>query len=168
MRRLAKIAGIIAGVLAVLIVALQIVLNSRFVRNAIDKAAAENINGSLRYSRIHFSLIKAFPRLRVDVDSLSITYPHELFAQYDGVGAPSPLLAEGRGAVEDTLVSLDRFSAAVNLWRLFAAKVRVHHIDIDHPLVYYHAYDSTATNLDIFGDPRSESGMTEAPRCSTP
>ncbi|MBO4595486.1 MAG: hypothetical protein J5632_02605 [Bacteroidales bacterium] len=168
MRRLAKIAGIIAGVLAVLIVALQIVLNSRFVRNAIDKAAAENINGSLRYSRIHFSLIKAFPRLRVDVDSLSITYPHELFAQYDGVGAPSPLLAEGRGAVEDTLVSLDRFSAAVNLWRLFAAKVRVHHIEVDHPLVYYHAFDSTATNLDIFGDPRSQSGVTEAPTGNLP
>ena len=157
MRRLAKIAGIIAGVIAVLIVALQIVLNSKFVRNTIDKAAAESINGSLRYSRLHFSLIKAFPRLRVDIDSLSITYPHELFAEFDGQGAPSPLLDEGRGAVEDTLVSLDRFSAAINIWRLFAAKVRVHHIDIDHPLVYYHSYDSLHANTGIFGSALNDS-----------
>ena len=164
MRRLARVAGIVAGVIAVIIVVLQIVLNSSMVRNAIDKAAAESINGSLRYSSLHFSLIKAFPRLRVDIDSLSITYPHELFAEYDGQGAPSPLLAEGRGAVEDTLVSLDRFSAAINIWRLFAAKVRVHHLDIDHPLVYYHAYDSTATNLDIFGKGEEAQEEEKAPK----
>ncbi|MBO4427911.1 MAG: hypothetical protein J5771_05480 [Bacteroidales bacterium] len=164
MRRLARVAGIVAGVIAVIIVVLQIVLNSSMVRNAIDKAAAESINGSLRYSSLHFSLIKAFPRLRVDIDSLSITYPHELFAEYDGQGAPSPLLAEGRGAVEDTLVSLDRFSAAINIWRLFAAKVRVHHLDIDHPLVYYHAYDSTATNFDIFGKGEEAQEEEKAPK----
>ena len=157
MRKLARIAGIVAGVIAVIIVALQIVLNARFVRNIIDKAAAENINGQLRYSRLHFSLIKAFPRLKVEIDSLSITYPHELFSQYDGAGAPSPLLSEGRGAAEDTLVSLDHFSAAVNLWRLLGAKVRVHHIALDHPLVYYHSYDSLHANTGIFGTPLPDS-----------
>lgn len=151
MRRLIRICGIVAAVLATIIIVLQIVLNSRMVGRFIDKTAAESINGQLRYSRIHFSLIKAFPKLRVEIDTLSITYPHELFADYDAAGAPSPLLAEGRGEIEDTLVALDRFSAAVNIWRLFGGKIRLHHLTLDHPQVYYHAYDSLATNLDILG-----------------
>ena len=145
--RLAKILGIIAGVLAVIIIALHLVLNSNWMRTKIDDIAASQIvDGQLRYSRIHF---KTFPYIGAEIDSLSVTYPHELFAKYDRLGARGPLLAEGRGAVEDTLVAADRLSASVNLWRILGGRLRVKQLHLDHPRVFYHAYSEGHSNLDI-------------------
>ena len=145
--RLAKILGIIAGILAVIIIALHLVLNSGWMRKKIDKIAESALaDGELRYSRLHF---KTFPYLVAEIDSLSLTYPHGLFARYDGLGVRGPLLAEGRGAVEDTLVAADRLYASVNLWKIFGGRIRVTRLHLDHPRVYYHAYDGVHSNLDI-------------------
>ncbi|MCR4571568.1 MAG: hypothetical protein K5652_05155 [Bacteroidales bacterium] len=145
--RLAKILVIIAGILAVIIIALHLVLNSGWMRKKIDKIAESALaDGELRYSRLHF---KTFPYLVAEIDSLSLTYPHGLFARYDGLGVRGPLLAEGRGAVEDTLVAADRLYASVNLWKIFGGRIRVSRLHLDHPRVYYHAYDGVHSNLDI-------------------
>ena len=142
--RLAKILGIIAGVLAVIIIALHLVLNSNWMRTKIDDIAASQIvDGQLRYSRIHF---KTFPYIGAEIDSLSVTYPHELFAKYDRLGARGPLLAEGRGAVEDTLVAADRLSASVNLWRILGGRLRVKQLHLDHPRVFYCSFTFGASS----------------------
>ncbi|MCR5561591.1 MAG: hypothetical protein K6F58_07245, partial [Bacteroidales bacterium] len=94
-KRLLWILAILAGVILLVMTALQIVLNSRKVRQIVDDAAAESVDGTLAYSRIHFDVFRSFPRLRVTVDSLSLTYPHERWAAYDSLGPSSPMLAFG-------------------------------------------------------------------------
>lgn len=146
--RIAWILGIIAAVLAVLLLALHLVLNSTWMRTKVDRIAASAIEkGELRYSRLHF---RTFPYVEAEMDGLSLTYPHGLFSQYDRLGVYGPLLREGRGADADTLVSASRLSASINLWKLFCGRIRVRQLLLDRPRVFYHAYDSTASNLDIF------------------
>ena len=124
-KRLLRVLAIVAGVILIIMTALQIVLNSRKVRQIVDDAAAEAIDGSLAYSRLHFDVFRSFPRLRVTLDSLSLTYPHDRFAAYDGLGPESPLLAAGRGADADTLAAFSRFTAAVNVWRIIRWQLRL-------------------------------------------
>lgn len=152
MRRTCRIAGFAAGILAVILLCLQLTLNSRWMAGKLEGAAASAVKGEIRWSRLHFSVLGSFPRLGVELDSLSITYPHGMFSGYDSAGMPGSLLSAGRSEEADTLVSAGRISAAVNLWRLFGARVRLHHLDIHHPRVFYHKYDTLAANTDVFGE----------------
>ena len=143
--RLAKILGIIAAVFAVVILVLQIVLNSAWMRSKVDSILSSVVEkGHVRYSRLYF---RTFPIVVAEIDSLSVTYPHGLFSAYDKLGVRGPLLSEGRGPVEDTLLAAGRLDASVNPWKLFAGKIKVNSLNLQHPQVYYHAYDGTASNL---------------------
>lgn len=143
--------SIIAGVVLVIMAALQIVLNSRKVRQAVDDAAAGAITeGTLAYSRLHFDVFRSFPRLRVTLDSLSITYPHDRFAAYDRTGPASPLLGFGRGNEADTLVRFDRFTAAVNIWRIFGWKLRLSDASLKGLRVAAHSYPDSLSNWQVF------------------
>ena len=145
--RLAKIIGIIAAVFAVILLVLQLTLNSRWLRSKVDSVAASVMpDGQLRYDRLHF---KTFPYFVAEADGLSVTYPHELFSAYDGLGVRGPLLSEGRGAVEDTLLAVDRLALSLNPWKLFCGRVRVRQLALEHPRIYYHAYSEGHSNLDI-------------------
>ena len=145
--RLAKILGIIAAVFAVIILVLQIVLNSTWMRSKVDSILSSVVEkGQVRYSRLHF---RTFPIVVAEIDSLSVTYPHGLFSAYDRLGVRGPLLSEGRGSVEDTLLATVHLHASVNPWKLLAGKIKVNSLSLSHPQLYYHAYDGTASNLDI-------------------
>ena len=145
--RLAKILGIIAAVFAVIVLVLQIVLNSSWMRSKVDSILSSVVEkGQVRYSRLHF---RTFPFVVAEIDSLSVTYPHGLFSAYDRLGVCGPLLSEGRGEVEDTLLAASRVDASVNPWKLFVGRIKVNALNLEHPQVYYHAYDGTASNLDI-------------------
>ena len=150
MRRLLLIAGILVGILVVAVVGLEIFLNSARFRKIVDDAVSESVQGELRYSNLHFTLIKSFPRIAAEVDSLSVTYPHGLFAEYDGVGIRHDLLDAGRGEREDTLLAFRKLRLAVNPWRLLGGTIRVNEVSLDSPKVFLHAYTQDASNLDIF------------------
>lgn len=164
MRRTCRIAGFAAGILAVLLLCLQLVLNSRWMAGKVEGAAASVVKGEIRWSRLHFSVLTSFPRLGFQLDSLSITYPHGTFDRFDGVGMPGSLLAAGRSEDADTLMSAGRISAAVNLWRIFGGKVRLHHLDIHHPRIFYHKYDTLSANTAVFegDDPEDVPDTTAA------
>ena len=165
LRRLCWTVGILLTIIIILVVGLQIFLDSGKFRQMVDEAAAEAIDGSLRYSRIKVSLIKTFPNIALEVDSLSITYPHEKFSEYDGKGVRSRLLSAGRGEQEDTLVSVGSISASVNPWRFLGGTIRVNHLRVDRPRAYLHKYTDDASNLDIF---RSSGDTTESGPFSLP
>ena len=156
--RLAKILGIIAAVFALIVLVLQIVLNSAWMRSKVDSILSSVVEkGQVRYSRLNF---RTFPFVVARIDSLSVTYPHELFSSYDNLGVHGPLLSEGRGEVEDTLLAASRVDASVNPWKLFVGRIKVNALNMEHPQVYYHAYDGTASNLDILSKSEKEPGDT--------
>lgn len=133
-----------------LVTGVQGALNTRFARDRINSALASSIDGGIDYSRIDISLFRNFPLLRITIDTLSLTYGHDRFAEWDSIGAGDPLLAAGRGADRDTLASLDRITAAVNLWELVRGRMRLKDARVDGLAVFLHRYDTTASNLDIF------------------
>ena len=149
-KRLLWVLGIIAGVILLVMTALQIALNSRKVRQLVDDAVAQAVDGTLEYSRLRFDVFRSFPRLRVTIDSLSLTYPHERWAAYDGIGPSSRLLSFGRGESADTLASFSRFTAAVNVWRVFGWKLRLSDASLSGLRVAAHAYPDSAANWNMF------------------
>ena len=168
MRILRRLLIALAGLLAVLLVALQVLLNSKFVTDFVDRTAAGMIDADLNYSRIHFSILRNFPRVSAEVKDLSITYPHERWAQYDSTGLRDRLSEAGRGASVDTLLSLSEFSASVSPLKLLSGKVKVGAVHIDGLGVYAHSYDSTAANWNIFKPGDTEPDDTTSSSFSLP
>lgn len=148
--RLLKTAAITAGSIAALVVALQLAVNSRIVSGYVDRFVAENVDGNLAYSGMHVSLIKAFPNVRVTLDSLALTYPHERFAAYDDFGMKSGLKLRGCGEETDTLAALRRFDASVNPWKLLKSHIHVTDLHIDGLNLYAHEYGNSLANWNMF------------------
>lgn len=146
----AVVLGSVLGFVAVVILALQVLLNSKAADRFVDRLVSENIDAGLSYSDLSFSLIRDFPRLRVTIDTLSLTYPHDRFARWEGCGEWDPRLREGRGEAFDTLLRFDRFSAAVNVWRILGGRIRLSDASLDRPGIFAHQYDSTAANWNVF------------------
>lgn len=142
MKLIGKIAAIVCGAVVFLVIALQIVLNMPFVSSIIGGYAGEFIDGELAYSRLDVSLLRNFPKLKVTVDSLSLTYPHKRFPA-SGFGS------EGRGEQSDTLLSVDRMTVAVNPFGLFSGAVTLSDCGVRGLSVYAHKYGSAA-NWQIF------------------
>ena len=149
-RGLKAVLGIIVGLWVLLIIALQIVLDSSFLTNTANKYAAEFIDGNLRFGNISASVFKSFPNLNLTVEDATITYPHEKFAAYDTIGVQGRLREEGRGEVEDTLASFSNLTVSVNYLSLIRGRINIRHLYLDKPRIFLHQYDSTAANWDIF------------------
>lgn len=150
-----------------LVAALQVLLHSRVVTNLVDRYASEYVDGDLGYSRLDISLFKSFPNIRVTIDSLSLTYPHDRFARYDGKGLRDARLDAGRGAENDTLAAFDRFTVAVNPWRLLSGRIRVSDLHLDNLALYAHDFGDEA-NWMIFrtGDSQKDTARSGLPPVS--
>jgi len=165
MKKAARITGIVLGAIVALLVLLmlgvQIFLGSGKARQIVDKVAAESIDGSLSYSRLRFSAFRRFPNLSLTLDSVSLTYPHDRYARYDGAGMRNALLAAGRGEEADTLAAFDRFSVAVNPWRLLGRQIRLTDATLSGMRAFAHAYPDSAANWQIFKPSDKEKDTTE-------
>lgn len=150
LKRVRNILLIVAAVIVGLFLAIQIALNSPIVTKLANKYAAEYVDGNVSWSRIHFSMLRNFPKLSVSIDDLSLTYPHERYAAYDTLGMPHAFLGCGRGAQEDTLASWKRFSASVNLWKLIRKDLILDNAGIESLRAFAHSYRPGAANWDIF------------------
>ena len=167
MKKAARITGIVLGAIVALLVLLmlgvQIFLGSSRARRFVDEVAAESIDGTLSYSRLRFSAFRRFPSLSVTLDSVSLTYPHDRFARYDGTGMQNPLLDAGRGESADTLAAFDRFSVAVNPWRLLRKQIRLTDATLSGMRAFAHAYPDSAANWQMFKAPAEEKDTVKKP-----
>lgn len=175
-----KIIGIIACLWLVVLVAIQIVLTPAVLQKVIDRFAVEFIDGELHFKNSDISVVKSFPNLSVTIDTLSITYPSDMFPQpasgnvsANGTGTGNGTVRgttngnargtttgttthaasyqqEGRGAQRDTLISFNRLSASVNILSLIRkGSLKVPHVSLRGPRVFYHSYDDTLSNLRV-------------------
>lgn len=148
------------ALVALLIVGVQLAVNTRWAKDKVNHVLSSVIDGKVDYARLEMSLARTFPVFRVTLDTVSLTYDHEKFAGFDGLGEPHALLGRGRGAECDTLASFDRLSAAVNAWKLISGKVRVKEIRLEGLNAFLHVYDSTS-NLSIFKPSGKEKDTTK-------
>ena len=64
----------IFGVWAVIIIVLQIALNSKVLTRVVNDVAKEYVDGDVTFTGIKASMFKSFPNLNVTIDNFSITY----------------------------------------------------------------------------------------------
>ena len=139
------------GLWAVVIIALQLLLSSAFLTKVVNRLADRYVDGTVTFSDVKASMFKSFPNLNVSIGDFSLTYPHDRFAAYDSVATVSDSLRNlGRGTEMDTLAHFDRLSVSVNYMDLIRKKLNIRHVVLEHPRVFAHRYDSTATNWKMF------------------
>ena len=155
--------GIIALVL-VLLVSLQILLRPQVLTRIVNQVAADYVDGNVSFREVRAHVIKSFPHLNLSIQDFSITYPHSRYARYDSVYTENTrrrfsLLKAGNGENgTDTLAAFGRLDMAVDYMALLGRKViHVHRLELSHPRIFAHYYDSTAANWDILpigGNPK--------------
>lgn len=160
-----KITGLsIIALWAVVIVALQILLNSSFLTSTVNKYAALMVDGELRLGRISASMFKSFPYLDLSIDDFLLTYPHDRFGEYDAIGLPGRLRQAGRGMEQDTLAAVKRLSLSVNYIAALSGTISIRDISLSGASVYAHQFGENAANWNIFSLPgSSEKDSTDTP-----
>ncbi|MCQ2171665.1 MAG: AsmA-like C-terminal region-containing protein [Bacteroidales bacterium] len=138
------------GLVVVFLVGLQVLLHSRVTTNFVNRLASENIDGNIRFTDLHFNVIKSFPNLRVNIDSLTLTYPHERYSRFDIDGRHDARLDAGRGELEDTLAAFSNFKAEFNYWQLLEGHISLGKAELENFVVYAHVYDDSTANWQLF------------------
>ena len=144
----------LVGLVLLLLVALQIVLRPKVLTPIVNRFAEQYVEGGeLRFSRVRASVLKDFPFLNFRLDSLAIVYPHGRYAWYDSTYVETgrfPLLQAGRAPGMDTLASFRTLEASLNLINLLKkTSYDIRRVELDHPRIFAHHYDSTAANWQI-------------------
>ena len=152
-RWLKPVLWVVLGIWVVVVIVLQIALNSKVLARIVNEAANEYVDGDVSFSGIKASMFRSFPNLNVTIDDFSITYPHDRFAAFDSLDVPGNyLLDSGRGEAADTLAHFRKLSVSVNYLAAATGRIRIRHAMLDHPRIFAHQYDSTSANWNIFGD----------------
>ena len=173
MKALRIIRNIVLGLVVLvllLLVALQVVLRPKVLTPLVNDIAQQFVDGGeLRFSRVRASVIKDFPFLNFTLDSCAIVYPHDRYARFDSTVVEKgrfPLLQAGRAPRMDTLASFRKLEASLNLVNLLKkTSYDIRRVELDHPRIFAHYYDSTAANWDILrlGNPDDTAASAPLP-----
>lgn len=145
---------ILVGLMAGLVVGTECLLNSRVADRLVQKYASEYVDGDLAYSRLRISLFRSLPDVKLSIDSLSLTYPHERHSRWD-VRQPNAYLQAGRGEVKDTLASFGRLDVIVNPFKLRQGRIEARKLHLDGLRAYVHAYPDSTANWQMIRIPES-------------
>ena len=155
--------GLVGGIV-LLLVAVQVALSDKVLTRIVNRIAAQFVEGSVRFDRVHASVIKSFPFLNLTADGMLVTYPHDRFAAYDAeyVEGEDRLLNAGRAAEADTLLSVERLSASIDYVSAYRGQYHLRHISLLRPRIFAHYYDSTTANWHVlrFMQPKDPSDTT--------
>lgn len=144
------VAVILLGFILAAALAVELVLRTDVNKKIVARACGAFLDdASLQYGRLR---VHVLPELSVELDSLSLTYPHEKFASYDATLGKMRVSKTGYGRTEpvDTLLSFDRLSVKMSLRALKDRKFDIEHLGITGLRVFAHKYDDTAANWRLF------------------
>ncbi|MGN0189469.1 MAG: hypothetical protein ACI395_08145, partial [Candidatus Cryptobacteroides sp.] len=147
---LLKAAGWIAGIWAVILVIVQIVLSPSFLTRTVEGIADDYIDGTLDFGKVSASVFRHFPNVSVTLDSVSLTYPPERFATFDSTGTHNRLMRRGKGTDADTLASFGKFTVSVNVISLLRGEIRIPYAQMSRPRVFAKSYNDSTANWNIF------------------
>lgn len=154
----------LAALLAILIAAVSVALSPKALTRIVNKVAAGYVDGTAHIGRASVDVLKSFPDIRLEIDTILVTYPHDAFARYDSVGIRSALLDGGRGEAADTLACMDRLRASVNYMAFLRKKeIDAHDIELTGIRAFVHRYDSVTANYSIIRLPASDGTESSAP-----
>ena len=148
---------VLVALLVLILVALQIVLNSEFLKQTVRTFAADYIQGETLIGDIDVSIFSTFPYVDVKLEDVAITYPHERFAEFDSLYFPSPLRSEGEGGSGvDTLASIGKAHLRLNYMAALQGNIALQKIHVSSVRAFVHNFSPGTSNLDIIQ--RKQSG----------
>ena len=144
----------VVALLLIVLVALQIVLRPAVLTNLVNKYAPEFVDADVSFGQIRAHVIKSFPYLNLEATDFALTYPHERYAQWDSIypdsGHRFSLLKAGRGDQTDTLAAFRKLGVSFDYMGLLqGGEIHLKLVELDHPRIFAHYYDSTAANWNI-------------------
>lgn len=149
MKKALKIFLIVLASLAVLAVgATALVLHTDLHNRIIAAATSGIIDADVRCGDISLKL-SGWPEVRVEVDSLSITYPHERYASLQGPHDP------GTGVVSDTMAVVAGIEAVADIKTLREGKI-AGSVLLRGLQAYAFRYEDGSANWDIFNFPEAK------------
>lgn len=128
LRTLFKVILWIAGIWAVLIITIELVMSSSFMTKTVERIATEYIEGEVRFGNISLSMFRRFPSATITLEDFSLT--------------------EQSGT--DTLASFRKFSISVNPWVLMAGKISIKDIRLMRPRIFVDIHEDGTSNWNIF------------------
>lgn len=138
----------IAAVIVLAVVALNLVLHTELHNRIMAKALAGMIDGTARCGDIRLRLSK-WPELSVEIDSISLTYPHDRFASYTRRFVP------GTGPESDTMAVMAGIRVVSDYRDLKEGRI-TGTVDVRGLQAYALRFSPDASNLDIFHFPSSD------------
>lgn len=171
LKTILKVAKVLAIVFLciwlLIIILLQILLTDSFLTSTANKIIPDYVEGAtVKFSRVSASALKDFPNLRISIDSLCITYPHDKWSRYDSLAVVHNRLENaGRGPVEDTLASFSSLSVSISYWALLRGTVDVSNLSFKDPRIFARQLDSLRGNWQVlkFLAPTDDTTSTSIP-----
>ncbi|MBQ8420655.1 MAG: hypothetical protein IJX11_00120 [Bacteroidales bacterium] len=153
LRRIGKVLAWTVVVLAISVAAVQAILSSPLPTRLINRYAAGYVDGDIRFGKLTASVLKHFPNISLTFEDLAVTYPHERFDSLEQGGVQGHLMYHGCGEVADTLASVRRFSASINVVALAAGRISLPYVELVKPRIFAHSYCDRSANWDMFRFP---------------
>lgn len=141
----------LAVTMIVLVVAVEVLLQTGALTGLVRNIASDYVDGELKLGRVTGSIITHFPKVRLVLDDVSVTYPHDKFSYARDVTPELRFTEEGRGAEADTLLSFHCLDATASWLDAIGGKITVPKLYLDEPRFFMHDYGNGVTNLDVFG-----------------
>lgn len=168
-RKLLKwLTGILLTVigLALLVVLLvQTALSGPVLTSLLEKYLPPYVDGEMALGRASVDLFRSFPNLHVEIHDLTVTYPHDRFAQFE-TGVSNEYTEKGRGEAADTLFSVGTLSANADYVKFLKdGELEIPKLTLSGLRAYLHFYDRDSSNLAVLRLPASKdttsSGLPE-------
>lgn len=134
------------------VTAIVVLLKPEQLTELVETYAPRFINGEVKVKRVELTFWHTFPRLTVDVDSLTLI-SHAL----------DSLPAEFKKELpswSDTLLTIDKFQGNLNLKKLMKGNLEIYGITIDNPSVNIVTAKEGISNYDIINTTEEDSDTT--------
>lgn len=154
MKTVWKVLLCLAGVWALLLVAVQVFLSPRVLTRLADRLAAEYVDADVDFGEVRLSVFRSFPYLNVGFRDFSLTYPSGRFESQED--SSYYMMRQGRGPGTDTLASIRGLHASVNLSALLAGTVKLPSLVLDKPRIFAKNYADGSANWNIFRLPAAK------------
>ena len=147
----------LAGLVLVLLVALQILLRPSVLTGIVNRVTAGMVEGDISFREVRAHVIKSFPFLNIDARDFCITYPHQRYARYDSLltepGRRMNLgrMGYGKDGAPDTLASARELNLSLNYVALLQGKYHIHLNYVALLQGKYHIHRARLSRPRIFG-----------------
>lgn len=145
----------VAGIWAVLLIAAQAALSPAVLTRIANNLAGKHVDADVNFGEVRLSVFRSFPYLNVGFTDFTLTYPSD---RYSGEDSTYYMMRQGRGPKVDTLASIRRMHASVDVAALALGTLRIPLLTLDKPRIFAKNYPDGRTNWDIFisGDRKAD------------